>query len=92
MTDSRSRFEAWRRAHNPFGVGRNTEPGRTEEYDSPFTQQQWEAWQAAERETARRIAAIVDGMVTDEDVKWEFRAGLDRAIQCIKAEFPGAWE
>lgn len=76
MSDSRERFEAWRIAHNPFGIGRSTEPGYTDNYDSPFTQQQWETWQAAESAAVRRCAQIAElacnNFVTAKNIKAEF--------------------
>jgi hypothetical protein len=68
----RARFEAWKRSSFTagLGLGRKTEPGYTDEYDSPFTQQQWLAWKAAEEaERARMCAAIkaADDKASEDD-------------------------
>jgi hypothetical protein len=74
MTDSRERFEQWYTV-NTFDYAR-----------SPIGSREcaisWKAWQAAERETAKRCHEIVRS----------FPATREGMLVVIQEEFPGAWE
>lgn len=83
MNDSRSRFEAWAKAP-PFEFdldrfnGIVAWPGAYRNYSTHCA---WDAWQAAEAETARRCAELVEG---------QGAIGGHRSVMAdaIRAEFP----
>ena len=73
---------------------------RDDEYIVLSTHHIWMAWQAAERETARKCAEIARGVMhannSSDDhygdmVDGKYMAAKEVA-HTIKAEFPGAWE
>ena len=95
---SRERFEAWLKGITAYS--RDFDRFGAYAYISPITQLKWDAWQAAERETARRCAKVVMdlALVREDDMIHEYR-GTDTgkamawdANQAIRKEFPGAWE
>jgi hypothetical protein len=65
MSDSRSRFEAW-------ALMRIS----SIEYDTS-----WQAWQAAETETARQCASITAGWVEGGNIANDIRANFPEAFK-----------
>ena len=97
MNDERKRFEAWYASDaypmmRPIGWHTNGFRQSHSEYWVGEIQEEWLTWQAAEAQAVRRCAEIVDAMALDKNVKWEFRAGIDRASYAIRAEFPEAFK
>ena len=84
MTDSRSRFEKWILSVNA-NDGHTIERIAPGEYRSAATDCAWEAWQAAEAETARQCVEWINAWALDSDRH-------ENMLNSIKAEFPGAWE
>lgn len=87
MSDSLSRFEAWAKAPpREFDIDIQTGAGAWPgQYDNYATQCAWEAWQAAEAETARRCAELIEG---------QGAIGGHRSVMAdaIRAAFPEAFK
>lgn len=80
MSDSRSRFEKWVlsvNANDGHTIDR-IEPG---EYRSAATDCAWEAWQAAEAETARQCASVAAGWVEGGNIANDIRANFPEAFK-----------
>jgi hypothetical protein len=91
MHDSRSRFEAWARSlPYRFYFDCFTDTNGVTCYASSNTQSAWEAWQAAEAETARRCADLIKTAIAGFPMESHYSAGT--ALDGICRDFPEAWK